>query len=80
MARIAASKSSAPLMAEQLRGNRGAGTIFEQYSSESVASAVGEATARIDVLTAKAENCAGAWRREKSVSAFLDRMLSDIRG
>ncbi len=67
-------------MAEQLRGNRGAGTVFEHYSPESIASAVGEATARIDVLRAKAEQCADAWRREQNLGAFLDRMLSDVRG
>ncbi len=67
-------------MAEQLRNNRGAGTVFEQYTPESVAAAVGEAMARIDGLRAKAEHCADAWRREQNMGAFLDRMLSDVRG
>lgn len=67
-------------MAEQLDGDRGAGTVFEQQTPESVASAVGRAMAGIDGLRAKAEHCAGAWRREENIGAFLDRMLSDVRG
>ncbi len=67
-------------MAEQLRNNRGAGTVFEQHTPESIAAAVGEAMARIDGLRAKADHCADAWRREEHISTFLDRMLSDVRG
>ena len=67
-------------MAEQLRNDRGAGTVFEHYTPESVAAAVGEAMAGIDGLRAKAEHCADAWRREENIGAFLDRMLSDVRG
>ena len=64
----------------RLRDNRGPGTVFEHYTPESVASAVGEAMARIDGLRAKAEHGADAWRREEHISTFLDRMLSDVRG
>ncbi len=67
-------------MAEHLHDGRGAGMVFEQQTPESVASAVGEAMARIDALTANAEKCADAWRREQNTGAFLDRMLSQVQG
>jgi hypothetical protein len=67
-------------MAEQIQAGRGAGTLFEDHSAISIATAVGEAVADLGSLRTQAHGLMEVWRREHSVGKFLERMVDQVQG
>ncbi len=67
-------------MAEQIQAGRGVGTLFEDHSAGSIATAVGEAVAGMESLRVRARGLMEVWRREHSVGNFLERMVAQVQG
>jgi hypothetical protein len=65
-------------MSDHIAAGRGAGTIFRSHDSECISSALRAAVEQLPSLRARASSLAPEWRKNQSMSAYLDRALQDF--
>jgi hypothetical protein len=63
-------------MEDMLNAGYGAGTVFAEFSVDSITDALLAASADFPALKARALGCRDAWRRRHSAAAMLDLILN----